>query len=194
MNTGHQLQPDQGDLISLNSSETAHLKRSKSENHLEITVIKGVIRIGAEQSKITQTTSNLTLAFACRTETCRFSYPENLDIKIEAISDTSYFVKRTNQKISKGDDTIMDWVLQLHFIRHERNVETRLMRLFQLLTTRLGKRTPRGLLLEHTLSHARIAEIVGSTRSTISRTISKLRKSERIYIDELKNQLILPAE
>ena len=40
----------------------------------------------------------------------------------------------------------------------------------------------------------RIAEIVGSTRSTVSRTISTLRKSQKIYIDELKNQIILPVD
>ena len=68
------------------------------------------------------------------------------------------------------------------------------MKLFRLLTTKLGKRTQVGLLLEHKLSHARIAEIVGSTRSTVSRTISTLRKSKQIYIDELKGQIILPVD
>ena len=95
---------------------------------------------------------------------------------------------------ANGRDTIFDWVIQLHIVRQEVNLENRLMKLFYLLVTRLGKRTARGLLLEHTLSHARIAEIVGSTRSTISRTISMLKKTERIYIDDLKDQLILPAE
>ena len=78
-------------------------------------------------------------------------------------------------------------------VRQERSLEDRLMKLFYLLTTRLGKRTAKGLLLDHTLSHARIAEIIGSTRSTVSRTISKLRKTEQIYIDDLKNQLLLPV-
>ena len=88
----------------------------------------------------------------------------------------------------------MDWIIQLHIVRNEANLESRLMKFFELLITRLGKRTPEGLLLEHTLPHARIAEIVGSTRSTVSRTISALRKSEQIYIDELKSQIILPKE
>ena len=87
----------------------------------------------------------------------------------------------------------MEWVLQLHVVRLETNIESRLMKLFQLLTTRLGIRTTEGYLLEHTLSHGRIAEIIGTTRSTVSRSISSLRKSDKIYIDELKNQLILPA-
>ena len=68
------------------------------------------------------------------------------------------------------------------------------MKFFELLITRLGKRTSDGLLLEHKLSHARIAEIIGSTRSTVSRTISTLRKSKQIYIDELKSHTILPLK
>ena len=95
---------------------------------------------------------------------------------------------------SDTSDAIMDWIIQLHIVRHEKNLEKRLMKLFRLLTTRLGKRTPEGLLFEQTLSHARIAEIVGSTRSTVSRTLSTLRKSQQIYIDELKGQIIIPAD
>ena len=76
-------------------------------------------------------------------------------------------------------------------MRNETNLENRLMKFFRLLITRLGKRTSEGLLLEHTLPHARIAEIIGSTRSTISRTIGALRKSQQIYIDELKGQIVL---
>ena len=88
----------------------------------------------------------------------------------------------------------MDWIIQLHIVRHEANLESRLMKFFELLMHRLGKRTSKGLLLEHTLPHARIAEIVGSTRSTVSRTIGILRKTQQIYIDELKNQIILPID
>ena len=78
-------------------------------------------------------------------------------------------------------------------MRHETNLENRLIKFFRLLITRLGKRTSEGLLLEHTLSHARITEIVGSTRSTVSRTISALRKTRQIYIDELRGQIVLPV-
>ena len=95
---------------------------------------------------------------------------------------------------SDTGDALMDWIIQLHIVRHETNLENRLMKFFKLMTTKLGKRTSEGLLLEHTLPHARIAEIIGSTRSTVSRTISALRKSQQIYIDELKGQIILPMD
>ena len=177
--------------ISLNSSETIALERPQAGKEIEIIVKKGVIRIAANQS---ENSENLTLAFACKADVFKFQYPGDLDIRIEAITDTTYIVEAINKSESKADDAIMDWIIQLHILRNEANLQIRLMKFFELLMTRLGKRIPEGLLLEHTLSHARIAEIVGSTRSTISRTISTLRKDQKIYIDELKDRIILPLD
>ena len=176
---------------SLNSSETAPLERPQTGEDIEIIVKSGVIRIAASQSKNAE---DITLAFACKSDIFKFHYPGGLDITIEAITDTTYMVQSISKMESDTSDAIMDWIIQLHIVRHETNLENRLMKFFRLLTRKLGKRTPEGLLLEHTLSHARIAEIVGSTRSTVSRTISNLRKTQQIYIDELKEQIILPVD
>ena len=180
-----------GRAISLNSSETAPLERPQTGEDIEITVKSGIIRIAANQSKNAE---DITLAFACRSDIFKFHYPGDLEITIEAITDTTYLAETTNKIESNISDSIVDWIIQLHIVRHETNLENRLMKFFRLLTTKLGKRTPEGLLLEHTLSHARIAEIVGSTRSTVSRTISTLRKNQQIYIDELKGHIILPVD
>ena len=110
------------------------------------------------------------------------------------MTDSTYLVESMSKIESDTSDAIMDWVIQLHIVRNETNLENRLIKFFRLLTTKLGKRTSKGLLLEHTLPHARIAEIVGSTRSTVSRTISTLRKNQQIYIDELKGEIILPID
>ena len=177
--------------ISLNSSERIHLERTQAGVDIEIIVKSGVIRIAGNQSKNAE---DITLAFACRADLFRFHYPENLELSIEAITDTTYTIGSISKIQSDTSDAIMDWIIQLHIMRHEKNIEKRLIKLFRILMTRLGKRTSEGLLLEHTLSHARIAEIVGSTRSTVSRTISALRKSQQIYIDELKGQIILPVD
>ena len=191
MNTERQQQNKRGRQISLNSHETVHLERPQSGEDIEITVKSGVIRIAAIQSKNAE---DITLAFTCRTDIFKFHYPRDLEITIQAITDTTYFVESRKKTESNTSDAIMDWIIQLHIVRNEANLESRLMKFFELLITRLGKRTPEGLLLEHTLPHARIAEIIGSTRSTVSRTISALRKSEQIYIDELKSQILLPKE
>ena len=191
MNTMHQHRKKGVRSISLNSHETIRLERPQAGENIEITVKSGVIRIAGNQSN---NAKDITLAFACRADAFKFHYPEDLEITIEAITDTTYIVESIEKKESDTSDAIMEWIIQLHIVRHEKNLESRLMKLFRLLITRLGKRTPEGLLLEQTLSHARIAEIVGSTRSTVSRTISTLRKSKQIYIDELKGQIIIPAD
>ena len=190
MNKENLLDTREAKPISLNASEKIRIERPKAGEKIEIFVKIGAIRIGAEEK---QTGTDLTLAFACKSDDCKFNYPSDLEINVEALTDTTYFVRKTNTSKPNESDTIVDWVIQLHMVRQERSLEGRLMKLFYLLTTRLGKRTARGLLLDHTLSHARIAEIIGSTRSTVSRTISKLRKTEQIYIDDLKNQLLLPV-
>ena len=177
--------------ISLNSYDTIALGRPQGLEDIEITVKSGVIRIAAHQLKNAE---DITLAFACRADIFIFHYPGELEITIEAITDTTYLTESISKIESDTSDALMDWIIQLHIVRHETNLENRLMKFFILLATKLGKRTSKGLLLEHTLSHGRIAEIVGSTRSTVSRTISALRKSKQIYIDELKSQIILPMD
>ena len=191
MSTKRTHQNEEGIPISLNSHETFPLKKPQGGEDIEITVKNGVIRIAAKQSNNAE---DITLAFACRADIFKFHHPGNLDITIEAITDTTYMVESISKIESDTSDAIIDWIIQLHIVRHETNLEKRLMKFFRLMTTKLGKRTSEGLLLEHTLPHARIAEIVGSTRSTVSRTISTLRKTQKIYIDELKEQIILPVD
>ena len=191
MNTEHRHRKKVGRPISLNSYETVRLERPQDGENIEITVKNGVIRIAGKQSN---NAKDITLAFACRADIFKFHYPVDLEIIIEAITDTTYIVESIGKKESDTSDAIMEWIIQLHIVRHEANLENRLMKFFRLLITKLGKRTSEGLLLEHTLPHARIAEIIGSTRSTVSRTISTLRKSQQIYIDELKGQIILPVD
>ena len=189
MNTQSDPRPEEARQISLNKSETIALKRPQTGEGIELKVKNGVIRIATSQSKNAE---DLTLAFACKADVCKFHYPEDLEIKIEAITDTTYIVESKKKIEPITSDAIMGWIIQLHIVRRETNLESRLMKFFKLLMARQGKRTREGLLLEHTLSHARIAEIVGSTRSTVSRTIGRLRKKQEIYIDELKNHMILP--
>ena len=191
MSTEHHDRKNGGRPISLNPYETAPLRRPQAGKNIEITVKRGIIRIAAKHSSNAE---NITLAFACRIDSFKFHYPEDLEITIEAITETTYLIKSVSKAEFSTNDAIMDWMIQLHIVRNEKNLENRLIKFFRLLTSKLGKRTSEGLLLEHTLPHARIAEIVGSTRSTVSRTISTLRKTQQIYIDELKGQIILPVD
>ena len=86
MNTDHKPCPRRGRPISLNASETIALERPQAGEKIELIVKYGVIRIAANQSKNTE---NLTLAFACKADTFKFHYPEDLEITIEAITNTT---------------------------------------------------------------------------------------------------------
>ena len=68
--------------------------------------------------------------------------------------------------------------------------EDRLKSLLKLLITRLGKRTAEGYKLQFLLSHSRLAEMIGTTRSTVSRSLGALRSKGIISIDEMKEELI----
>ena len=129
MNTQHSNRGERGKPISLNSSETVRLEKPQTGDEIEITVKMGVIRIAANQS---QNTKDITLAFACRADAFKFKYPRDLEITIEAITDTTYLVESTNKRDPNTSDAIMDWLIQLHIVRHEANLERRLMKFFEL--------------------------------------------------------------
>ena len=71
-----------------------------------------------------------------------------------------------------------EWTLQLLRIRHLGNAEQRLQALFSILVNRLGRRCGQWCELPFRLTHERIGELIGSTRVTSTRLISKLRSSE----------------
>ena len=86
MNTEHQHREKGGSPITLNSHETVHLGRPQAGENIEITVKSGVIRIAGNQSN---NAKDITLSFACRADACKFHYPEDLEITIDAITDTT---------------------------------------------------------------------------------------------------------
>ena len=95
----------------------------------------------------------------------------------EALTDLSF---HSNVNISEniGFDSVNEWTLQLLRIRHLGNAEQRLQALFSILVNRLGKRCGQWCELPFRLTHERIGELIGSTRVTSTRLISKLRSSE----------------
>jgi hypothetical protein len=74
-------------------------------------------------------------------------------------------------------DVVNEWVLQLLLIRHLGSAEKRLQALLSLLVTRMGHRRGPWCDLPFRLSHQRISEIIGTTRATTTRLISRLRAS-----------------
>ncbi|HBK57624.1 MAG TPA: hypothetical protein DDZ76_15265 [Xanthomonadales bacterium] len=67
-------------------------------------------------------------------------------------------------------------------IRAEAFVEDRILSLLHSLAQQVGRRHPRGTLIDLRLTHAQLAAAVGATRSTVTRVLCLLRRSERIVI------------
>lgn len=73
-------------------------------------------------------------------------------------------------------DPVSDWTLQLLRLRHLPLAELRLQALFGLLVERFGRRCGAWCDLPFRLSHGRIAELIGTTRVTTTRLLSKVRQ------------------
>lgn len=73
-------------------------------------------------------------------------------------------------------DPVSDWTLQLLRLRHLPLAELRLQALFGLLVERFGHRSGAWCDLPFRLSHGRIAELIGTTRVTTTRLLSKVRQ------------------
>ena len=73
-------------------------------------------------------------------------------------------------------DLIGDWMVTLLRLRGTRQAEQRLIQLFQLLLAAFGLRVAQGYRLPFSLSHERIAELIGSTRSTATRVLLTMRQ------------------
>ncbi len=92
-------------------------------------------------------------------------------------------------------------LIALHLVRHPVGTEARLVALFQLLVMQFGIRRSDGYLLPFTIPHSRLAELIGATRSTVTRQINALRQQGDLQLwedgavlfsDRLIEQKILP--
>jgi len=81
-----------------------------------------------------------------------------------------------------GFDAVNEWTLQLLRIRHLGNAEQRLHALFGLLVRRLGRRCGDWCDLPFRLTHERIGELIGTTRVTTTRLISRIRAAELLEV------------
>ena len=88
-------------------------------------------------------------------------------------------------------DLISCWLLRFHLIRHHLAADQRINQLLCELTHQFGLRTAEGYHLPFLLPHARIAEVVGSTRSTVTRQLTRLRDDGYLQTEEAERRLTL---
>ena len=74
-------------------------------------------------------------------------------------------------------DAVNEWTLQLLRVRHLGQAEQRLHALLVLLVSRLGLRCSEAFQLPFKLTHDRFGELIGATRVTTTRLLSKWRRA-----------------
>ena len=153
-----------------------HLQRQNSHGRSEcmkLNVLEGIARVYCPCEE----TEGMTLAFLQTGDQLRTDCLCSDGICVEAMTPLRIETK-SMEPSPNGYDSVNEWTLQLLRIRHLGQAEQRLHALLSLLVNRLGKRYGEWCNLPFRLTHDRIGELIGSTRVTSTRLISKLRNGE----------------
>ena len=142
-----------------------------------IEVIEGIARVFCPCEE----TEGMTLAFLQAGDQLRTDRLCSEGVCVEALTPLC-FKSNAEANESEGFDAVNEWTLQLLRIRHLGNADQRLQALFALLVNRLGRRCGDWCQLPFRLTHERIGELIGSTRVTSTRLISRLRSAELLNV------------
>ena len=133
---------------------------------------------------------DITLAFCgiCKSEWLRL--PRDRGLFLEAMTDC--VISFTYLDSFSNHDFLMNWLLELHLVGHLVSVQQRIECIFMLLMGKLGIKLTNSelVLLPFPLSHGRIVELIGSTRSTVTRQITRLRQKHLLSIDEVGGEFL----
>ena len=149
---------------------------------------QGIIRLSTVANEINP---EITVALISSLDNCTFHHPSSENLQVEAITESVVKIENEKKIHTANDDFVQEWIFQLYTVRHPIKTEERLKSLLRLLILKLGIRTPEGYKLKFLLSHSRIAEMLGATRSTVSRSLGVLKEKGIISIDEMKGELIV---
>ncbi len=159
------------------TGQTILLDPASSNRISCLEVLEGVARVYCP----CQETEGMTLAFLQAGDLLRTDRLCSEGVCLEAL--TTFSFKRNSENTDEiGFDAVNEWTLQLLRIRHLGSAEQRLQALLALLVNRLGRRCGNWCDLPFRLTHERIGELIGSTRVTSTRLISRLRSAELLNI------------
>jgi hypothetical protein len=142
-----------------------------------IEVLDGVARVYCPCEE----TEGMTLAFLQAGDQLITDRLCSEGVCVEALTPLCF---RTDGERQPGDgmDPVNEWTLQLLRIRHLGSAEQRLHALLGLLVRRMGRRCGNWCDLPFRLTHERIGELIGTTRVTTTRLISRIRQAELIEV------------
>ena len=175
--------------VRLNTGQTVLIDPSARSEGSCLEVIEGVARVYCPCEE----TEGMTLAFLQSGDQLRTNRLCSEGICVEALTPL-YFNSDVENIESAGFDPVNEWTLQLLRIRHLGNAEQRLQALLALLVNRLGKRCGDWCQLPFRLTHERIGELIGSTRVTSTRLISRLRSADLLLVPSGETTISLAPE
>jgi hypothetical protein len=181
--------------ISLAAHQSLLLARdSQVPSCLKLSVQEGIGRISASfRQPGGRRWNDVTLAFATREDCPWLRLPATTGCLLEAQTPLRCDLQPVPH-CPVTHDLISDWLLQLHLVRHPVRADVRLRSLLQLLVQRCGRRSAAGYRLPLALGHARLAELIGSTRSTVTRQIGQLRQQGLLRSEPGDEALLLAPE
>jgi hypothetical protein len=142
-----------------------------------IEVLEGMARVYCPCEE----TEGMTLAFLQPGDQLRTDRLCSEGVCVEALTPLLFSTDGEASALS-GFDPVNEWTLQLLRIRHLGNAEQRLHALLSLLVRRLGRRCGDWCDLPFRLTHERIGELIGATRVTTTRMISKIRQADLLEV------------
>ena len=140
-----------------------------------IEVLEGMARVYCPCEE----TEGMTLAFLQAGDQLRTDRLCSEGVCVEALTPL-VFSSEAQPRAGEGFDPVNEWTLQLLRIRHLGSAEQRLHALLALLVRRMGRRCGDWCDLPFRLTHERIGELIGATRVTTTRMISKIRQAQML--------------
>ena len=141
-----------------------------------IEVLEGMARVYCPCEE----TEGMTLAFLQPGDQLRTDRLCSEGICVEAL--TPLVFSSDAEPRGGGFDPVNEWTLQLLRIRHLGTAEQRLHALLALLVRRMGRRCGDWCDLPFRLTHERIGELIGATRVTTTRMISRIRQAQLLEV------------
>jgi CRP-like cAMP-binding protein len=154
-----------------------------------IEVLEGMARVYCPCEE----TEGMTLAFLQPGDQLRTDRLCSEGVCVEALTPL-LFRSDAEPHPAGGFDPVNEWTLQLLRIRHLGSAEQRLHALLSLLVRRLGRRCGGWCDLPFRLTHERIGELIGTTRVTTTRLISRIRQAQLLQVPAGESGLRLAPE
>ncbi len=173
------LPDDAGATVRLPAGQAVLVNRSLRVASGSIEVLEGVARVYCPCEE----TEGMTIAFLQAGDHLRTDRLCSEGVCVEALTPLC-FRSHHEDVVGHDVDAVNEWTLQLLRIRHLNSADQRLHALFGLLVTRLGRRCGEWCDLPFRLTHERIGELIGTTRVTTTRLISRYRAAEMIRVPQ----------